>query len=101
MLPMKIVIKQAPGSAGIIPAGQSGDLEHAGRDAGAPRRALESAMKLILKSVICFLALVASYAANATALDTSFDAAPFALPLPEGNGLLWEDPREIHRVVVH
>lgn len=30
-----------------------------------------------------------------------FDAAPFGLPLPEGNGLLWEDPREIHRVVVH
>jgi len=29
-----------------------------------------------------------------------FDAAPFALPLPEGNGLLWEDPREIHQVVV-
>ncbi|MBN2505155.1 MAG: hypothetical protein JXQ71_00530 [Verrucomicrobia bacterium] len=30
-----------------------------------------------------------------------FDAAPFALPLPKGNGLLWEDPREIHRVVAH
>lgn len=29
-----------------------------------------------------------------------FDAAPFALPLPEGNGLVWEDPREIYRVVV-
>jgi len=31
----------------------------------------------------------------------SFDAAPFGLPLPEGNGVMWEDPREIHRVVVH
>ena len=30
-----------------------------------------------------------------------FDAAPFGLPLPEGNGVMWEDPREIHRVVVH
>ena len=30
-----------------------------------------------------------------------FDAAPFSLPLPEGNGVMWEDPREIHRVVVH
>ena len=30
-----------------------------------------------------------------------FDAAPFGLPLPEGNGLMWEDPRELHRVVVH
>ena len=29
-----------------------------------------------------------------------FDAAPFALPLQEGVGLVWEDPREIHRVVV-
>src|SRR2546426_4466002 len=58
-------------------------------------------MKIALKPVICFLALVACYAANANTLDTSFDAAPFALPLPDGNGLLWEDPREIHRVVVH
>ncbi len=22
-----------------------------------------------------------------------FDAAPFGLPLPEGNGVMWEDPR--------
>ncbi|HZR21195.1 MAG TPA: hypothetical protein VFE51_28190 [Verrucomicrobiae bacterium] len=29
-----------------------------------------------------------------------FDAAPFAQPLPEGNGLIWDDPREIHQVVV-
>src|SRR3989442_15052692 len=58
-------------------------------------------MKIALKPVICFLALVACYAANANTLDTSFDAAPFALPLPDGNGLLWEDPREIHRVIVH
>lgn len=31
----------------------------------------------------------------------SFDAAPFGLPLPEGNGVVWEDPREVHLVVVH
>src|SRR5438132_105663 len=30
----------------------------------------------------------------------SFDAAPFGLPLPGGNGVLWEDPREIHQVIV-
>ena len=30
----------------------------------------------------------------------SFDAAPFARPLPEGVGLRWDDPRELHRVVV-
>ncbi|HXU77657.1 MAG TPA: hypothetical protein VN794_13875, partial [Methylomirabilota bacterium] len=31
----------------------------------------------------------------------SFDAAPYALPLPGGQGLMWEDPREIHKVVIH
>jgi hypothetical protein len=30
----------------------------------------------------------------------SFDAAPFALPLSDGPGLVWEDPREIHQVIV-
>jgi hypothetical protein len=30
-----------------------------------------------------------------------FDAAPFGLPLPDGNGVMWEDPREIHKVIVH
>ena len=35
-----------------------------------------------------------------TACAEVFDAAPFALPLPQGTGLLWEDPREIHQVVV-
>jgi hypothetical protein len=29
-----------------------------------------------------------------------FEAAPFGLSLPEGNGVMWEDPREIHRVIV-
>ncbi len=28
------------------------------------------------------------------------DVAPFGMPLPDGNGIVWEDPREIHRVVV-
>jgi len=37
---------------------------------------------------------------NASRAAEAFDAAPFALPLPEGDGLLWEDPREIHQVVV-
>ncbi len=35
------------------------------------------------------------------ALSAQFDAAPFGLPLPEGHGILWEDPREIHQVTVH
>lgn len=34
------------------------------------------------------------------ALAAPFDAAPFALPLPEGHGVMWEDPREVHQVVV-
>jgi hypothetical protein len=38
---------------------------------------------------------------NSGARSAPFDAAPFGLPLPEGSGLMWEDPREIHRVVVH
>ncbi|HZU37651.1 MAG TPA: hypothetical protein VFA18_17150, partial [Gemmataceae bacterium] len=29
------------------------------------------------------------------------DVAPFGMPLPSGVGLRWEDPRELHRVVVH
>jgi hypothetical protein len=29
-----------------------------------------------------------------------FDAAPYGIPLPEGQGLMWEDPREIHSVTV-
>jgi hypothetical protein len=33
-------------------------------------------------------------------LAAPFDAAPFAQPLPENNGLVWDDPREIHKVVV-
>lgn len=51
-------------------------------------------MKLTL--LICFLVSL-----SARALNAPFDAAPFGLPLPDGNGVMWEDPREIHRVVVH
>ncbi len=29
-----------------------------------------------------------------------FDAAPFGMPLPDGHGLKWDDPREIHSVTV-
>jgi hypothetical protein len=30
----------------------------------------------------------------------NFDAAPFGLPMTDGNGLIWEDPRELHQVTV-
>ena len=33
--------------------------------------------------------------------NAQFDAAPFARPLEKGFGLIWDDPREIHRVVAH
>src|ERR1043165_7409920 len=33
--------------------------------------------------------------------SAAMDVAPFGLPLPEGNGRMWEDPREIHQVIVH
>ena len=36
-----------------------------------------------------------------TLQSAPFDAAPFGLPLPQGSGVMWEDPREIHQVVVH
>ncbi len=31
---------------------------------------------------------------------SAFDAAPFGIPLTDDLGLKWEDPREVHRVVV-
>jgi hypothetical protein len=31
---------------------------------------------------------------------TPFDAAPYGIALQEGQGLVWEDPREIHAVIV-
>lgn len=50
-----------------------------------------------LLRLVCFLSL----GLPALGHGAAFDAVPFGLPLPEGNGILWEDPREIHRVVVH
>lgn len=38
--------------------------------------------------------------AGKTEAQTAFDAAPFALPGQEAGMLVWEDPREIHRVVI-
>src|ERR1043166_2482556 len=33
--------------------------------------------------------------------SAAMDVAPFGLPLPEGNGVMWEDPREVHQAIVH
>jgi hypothetical protein len=51
------------------------------------------------RTALLTLAIIANLCSLAS--GAPFDAAPFAVPLPEGNGLLWEDPRELHRVVVH
>ncbi len=51
-------------------------------------------MNLPLVSVLVGLGSICSCAA------ASFDAAPFGSLLPEGNGVFWEDPREIHQVTV-
>ena len=51
-----------------------------------------------MKFAACLSLLVVS---GSLAASAPFDAAPFGLPLPEGDGVMWEDPREIHRVVVH
>ena len=46
-----------------------------------------------------FLSLLV--ASEALAVSAPFDATPFGLPLPDGDGVMWEDAREIHRVIVH
>jgi hypothetical protein len=58
-----------------------------------------------VNSKICRLAFSLLLAGPALAImgadqPARFDAAPFGAPLPEGNGLMWEDPREIHEVIV-
>jgi hypothetical protein len=52
-----------------------------------------------MKRLLAIMLAARGLAAHA-APAVPFDAAPYALPLPERNGLFWEDPREIHRVVV-
>ena len=60
-------------------------------------RCASLSLKMALGS---FLGVVLICGASAFA-NPAFDAAPFGLSLPEGKGVMWEDPREIHRVVVH
>src|SRR6266545_5430508 len=52
-----------------------------------------------LVALTWFVFLVARSAAPAR--GAALDVVPFGRPLPEGNGVMWEDPREIHRVVAH
>jgi hypothetical protein len=69
-----------------------------GLDYLAPfRRAAIASPKYMKRSHLAILLLCRLFT---PALAAEFDAAPFSLPLPEGNGLLWEGPRELHQVVV-
>jgi len=65
-----------------------------------PRKqnALDVQTSVILTCAV--LAMLCAPASTLRAAAAPFDAAPCGLPLPEGNGIMWEDPREIHRVVV-
>ncbi|HEX4644023.1 MAG TPA: hypothetical protein VH598_00285, partial [Verrucomicrobiae bacterium] len=57
-----------------------------------------------MNSKICRVALILlSFSADLIAAEqpARFDAAPFAILSSERNGLIWEDPREIHEVIVH
>lgn len=58
--------------------------------------------RLPCPALLAGLVALASVVITPTVCDAAeFDAAPFGLPLPEGNGVMWEDPREVHRVVAH
>src|SRR5690349_12925680 len=54
-----------------------------------------------LAGILCLLLPVAAWGVSAAAAPVAVDVAPFGMALPEGNGVYWEDPREIHQVVVH
>ncbi len=51
-------------------------------------------------SLATFAALVVSSPVFAQPPQDPFDAAPFGIPLTDGQGLMWEDPRELHSVIV-
>jgi len=53
-----------------------------------------------LAGILCLLLPVAAWGSSAAAA-APVDVAPFGMALPEGNGVYWDDPREIHQVVVH
>jgi hypothetical protein len=58
--------------------------------------------KVLMRYVLALCALFAMVCAvpGQSSSVRVFDAAPYGLPLAEGQGLIWEDPREIHSVVV-
>src|SRR5579883_1566032 len=66
--------------------------------AAKPRSTFASFLSRVLYAAL--VAIASALGQANTSLGAAFDAAPFAQILPEGNGLIWEDPREIHSVIV-
>ena len=55
----------------------------------------------VIRRVVATGALALLHASRGTTgAAEPLDIAPFGISLPEKNGLLWEDPREVHKVVV-
>src|SRR5262245_46857092 len=65
-----------------------------------PRLRQQTTMKWISRLAGIIHLTLTVLVAKSGAAATPFDAAPYGQPLPEDNGVMWEDPREIHRVVV-
>src|SRR5262249_5906312 len=54
-----------------------------------------------MAALACCFVLAAYFLMSGGGLSAApFDAAPFSPPLPEGNGIDWEDRREIHQVII-
>ena len=55
----------------------------------------------VIRRVVATGALALLHASRGTTgAAEPLDIAPFGISLPEKNGSLWEDPREVHKVVV-
>ena len=57
-------------------------------------------MKFRLKLIVFGVAVALCRVGGQDLPARLFDAAPYGMPLPEGPGLMWEDPRELHSVTV-
>ena len=58
---------------------------------------MKSAFRLVLFATVIAVGPVVGRGSP----DQFFDAGPFGVPLPDGPGLKWDDPREIHSVIVN
>ena len=58
-------------------------------------------MNIVLRQLAAFGLAAVWSALGQDSPALFFDAAPYGMPLPEGQGLMWEDPREIHSITVN